>query len=202
MVALPSVLIIGGSNSIKFTPEVASYLAEVAAVERVPDNARSTRYTREHIEEWLGSGHWQVIHLNWGMHDLTRIDGENPQVDIEEYAKNLRILFRRLSSAGDQLIWATTMFMFEERQPKRRLGDIHAYNLAANTVAAEHELETHDLHSFTADRPELYGPDGLHFTDEGYRVLGAEVGRAIREALRASPQTPGSGVGRRLTNPG
>ncbi len=56
-------LIIGGSNSIKYTPWVRDSLKGKALVERVPDNARSTRYTLERIDGWLGSGQWNVIHL-------------------------------------------------------------------------------------------------------------------------------------------
>ena len=74
------VLIIGGSNSVKYTPYVREFLSGKAVVDRVPDNARSTRYTLERLDGWLGDGSWQVIYFNWGMHDLTRVDGENPQV--------------------------------------------------------------------------------------------------------------------------
>ena len=86
------VLIVGGSNSIKYTPYVLDYLTGKALVDRVPDNARSTRYTLERLDGWLGSGQWDVIHFNWGMHDLTRVDGASPQVPRREYEDNLHRL--------------------------------------------------------------------------------------------------------------
>lgn len=45
------VFLIGGSNSIAFTPHVRDHLMYRATVNRVPDNARSTRYTLEHLDD-------------------------------------------------------------------------------------------------------------------------------------------------------
>ena len=177
------VLIVGGSNSIKYTPYVLDYLTGKALVERVPDNARSTRYTLERLDGWLGSGQWDVIHFNWGMHDLTRVDGASPQVPLREYEDNLHRLAGRLARVGEQLVWASTMSMLPRRQPKRRLEDIRAYNRVAEGVMALHHVPVHDLFGLTSERPDLFGDDGIHFTDEGYRVLGKAIGSEIADLL-------------------
>ena len=182
------VLIVGGSNSVRYTPHVEMQLKGIAQVERVPDNARSTRYTLERLEGWLGSRNWHIIHFNWGMHDLTRVDGAPPQVPLDEYERNLDSLVPRLQRAADRLIWATTMSMLPEHQPRRRLEDILEYNRVAGKVMARCQVPVQDLFTFTATRPELFGEDGLHFTDEGYRTLGEVIGEAIKEAIRGAPR--------------
>ena len=177
------VLVVGGSNSIKYTPYVRHHFEGRARVNRVPDNARSTRYTLERIDDWLGSGNWNVIHCNWGMHDLTRIDGVVPQIPLQEYEENLRRLLLRLGKVGEKLIWANTMFMMEELQPRRRIDDVRVYNRAAESIVRSLRIPVHDLFRLTSERQELFGPDGLHFTDEGYRVLGQDVGMKIASVL-------------------
>ena len=57
--------------------------------------------------------------------------------------------------------------------------DIREYNRVAQTVMDRYHISVHDLFGFTAGRPELFRKDGLHFTDEGYQVLGGEVGGEI-----------------------
>jgi lysophospholipase L1-like esterase len=173
------VFLIGGSNSIAFTPHVRDHLMYRATVNRVPDNARSTRYTLEHLDDWLGTDRWDLIHFNWGMHDLTRVDGRTPQVSLQEYVANLECLVPRLRTAGDQLVWGTILYMVEERQPKRRLRDVNAYNKAARKVMARLNVPVHDLYQLTAQRPELLGSDGLHLTPEGCEVVGRDLATVI-----------------------
>jgi acyl-CoA thioesterase-1 len=170
------VFIIGGSNSIACTPFVRGALAAKATVDRIPDNARSTRYTLERIEEWLGPRRWDAIYFNWGMHDLTRLDGGVPQVPLPEYVSNLEKLVVRLSKNSNHLLWGTTAAMLPELQPKRRLEDVLAYNEAARQVMeVKFKLPVHDLFLLTSERPELLGEDGLHFSPEGCRVVGESI---------------------------
>ena len=176
------VFIIGGSNSIACTPFVRDALAAKATVDRIPDNARSTRYTFERIEEWLGPRRWDAIYFNWGMHDLTRLDGGVQQVPLPEYVSNLEKLVVRLSKNSNRLLWGTTAAMLPELQPKRRLEDVLAYNEAARQVTeAKFKLPVHDLFLLTSERPELLGEDGLHFNPEGCRVVGESIAGFIGE---------------------
>ena len=71
---LPNVLLIGDSISMSYTVDVREKLAGIANVYRAPDNCRSTRQTLDKIETYLGHRQWDVIHFNWGIHDLTHLD--------------------------------------------------------------------------------------------------------------------------------
>ena len=101
---LPRVLIIGDSISIGYTLPVREMLKGVANVHRPPVNCASTKHGINGIEDWVGNKKWDVIHFNWGLHDLKYMgpNGENladpqlnsssQQVPIDEYVKNLQRL--------------------------------------------------------------------------------------------------------------
>jgi hypothetical protein len=108
---LPQVLLIGDSISIEYTLHVRGLLARVADVHRPPANCESTVLGIRELDRWLGSRQWDVIHFNWGLHELKLVKpggAENSglpgkqAVAIEEYEKNLQALVSRLQKTGAQ----------------------------------------------------------------------------------------------------
>ena len=98
---LPRVLLIGDSISIGYTAAVRELLKGKANVHRPPTNCASTLVGLKSLEAWLGDKKWDVIHFNWGLHDLKYIDEKGAliavdkgkqQVPLDEYEKNLRQL--------------------------------------------------------------------------------------------------------------
>ncbi|MEO1998753.1 MAG: BNR-4 repeat-containing protein, partial [Planctomycetaceae bacterium] len=182
---LPNVLLLGGSNSMRYTPGVRDELSGTANVYRAPDNCRSTKQTLANIETYLGDVKWDVIHFNWGMHDLTHLnaagkaapppDGRH-QVPLESYRSNLKKLVARLKRTGAQLVWATTMPVGSksERRGYRRDRDVAAYN-AVIKPQAEQRLT-----------------DGIHADAKGRRILARSVAGAIRDSLPPSGSDPGA----------
>src|SRR5438552_10306989 len=73
--ALPRVLLIGDSISIGYTVPVRRLLKGQANVHRIPENGGPTSNGLKKIDSWLGDKKWDVIHFNWGLHDL-RLDKE------------------------------------------------------------------------------------------------------------------------------
>src|SRR4051794_19609114 len=67
---LPRVLIIGDSISIGYTGPTQKLLAGKANVQRIPENGGPTSNGVAKIKQWLGEEKWDVIHFNWGLHDL------------------------------------------------------------------------------------------------------------------------------------
>jgi len=63
--------------------------------------------------------------------------------------------------------------------------DVIAYNEAAAEVCERLGVAVHDLYGvvMAAGRDGLLSPDGVHFKEEGYQVLGHAVARAIRDHL-------------------
>lgn len=182
---LPRVLLIGDSISIGYTLPVREMLKDVANVHRIPTNGGPTPKGIESIDAWLGKEKWDVVHFNWGLHDLKYMFDDRPQVDIGQYERNLFRLAGRLKQTGAKLIWATTTPVPNERvRPKRVPGDVARYNDAAGRVMAKHGIAINDLYHFANPKlARIQQEDNVHFHAEGSRLLGEQVAAAIRAAL-------------------
>ena len=109
---LPNVLLIGDSISIGYTVMVREALAGEANVFRPLTNCGPTTKGLESLDQWLGDRKWDVIHFNFGLHDLKYMGPNNEnladphaetshqQVPIEQYAANLKQIANRLKKTG------------------------------------------------------------------------------------------------------
>jgi acyl-CoA thioesterase-1 len=179
---LPRVLLIGDSISIGYTLPVREALKGNANVHRPPGNCSSTGYTLSKLEEWLGTGKWDVIHFNWGLHDAKLPPEGVRHSPPDVYEKNLRQLVTRLRATGAKLIWATTtpVPMGGNLAPDRRFGSVDTYNAIAARVMAEMGVATNDLNAAITPHVTRVGrPNDVHFTPEGSALLAGEVARAI-----------------------
>jgi acyl-CoA thioesterase-1 len=187
---LPRVLLIGDSISMGYTLPVRELLKGKANLHRIPRNGGSTKDGLQTIESWLGKGKWDVIHFNWGLHDLKhmkdgKLDMAGPQVSIlEEYEKNLRELVTRMKATGAKLIWATTTPVPEGSEGRAR-GDELNYNKAASRVMKDLGVATDDLHALCSSKlTEWQRPQNVHFTPEGYAGIATKVAAEIERALK------------------
>lgn len=193
--ALPRVLIIGDSISIGYTLPLREILKGKANVHRIPTNGGPTTRGIASIDAWLGDGPWDVIHFNWGLHDLKYLDEQGKladatsgrqQVPLEEYEKNLRQLVDRLQQTGAQLIWRSTTPV-PEGAAGRVVGDAAAYNAVAARIMQEQGIPIDDQYEFCLPRlAELQLPANVHFTPEGSRELARQAATAIEQALARS----------------
>jgi len=197
--SLPQVLLIGDSISIGYTLPVRKLLTGKANVHRVPTNARHTGIGLEKINQWLGDGKWDVIHFNWGLHDLcyrstdpgapNRKDKANGKLDLtfEEYQQNMRKLVKILKATGAELIWASTTPV-PDGESGRIKGDEIKYNKVARRIMRKNGVIINDLHAHAMKKlNEIQQPNGnVHFTPEGSGYLAEKVAARIRYALRKS----------------
>ncbi len=186
--ALPRVLLIGDSISIGYTVSTRKLLSGQANVHRIPENGGPTSRGLVQLDKWLGDCKWDVIHFNWGLHDLKFMPDGKRQVPLEQYEKNLSELVRRLKATGARLIWAsTTPVPVGEMKPKRQDGDVVRYNAVAAKIMAANGIAIDDLYAFALPRLEkIQRPVNVHFTPRGSAVLAKEVAASIRVALAAS----------------
>jgi hypothetical protein len=188
---LPRVLLIGDSISIGYTLPVRKLLGGKANVHRVLTNCGPTTRGVEQIDAWLGDKPWDVIHFNWGLHDLKYMgaEGQNladpqaagsrQQVPPAEYEANLRQLVQRLKKTGAVLIWCATTPVPEGAQG-RVPGDAAKYNQIAARIMEEQGVAINDLYAFAKPRlAQIQLPANVHFTPEGSAALAEEVARAI-----------------------
>ncbi len=189
---LPRVLLIGDSISIGYTLPVRARLAGKANVHRPRMNSGPTTRGLEHLESWLGAGKWDVIHFNFGLHDLKYMDDKGTlvevekgrqQVPVDQYAANLDKIAARLKQTGAKVIFATTTPV-PDGAKGRIPADVVKYNEAALAVMKRHDIAIDDLYGFALPRlQEIQRPKDVHFTPAGSGKLAQEVVRHITAAL-------------------
>ncbi len=189
---LPRVLLIGDSISIGYTLPLREALEGVANVHRPPENCAHTWRGLDRIDRWLGDGKWDLIHFNWGLHDLKYVDAEGKlalppegeQVStVSEYRANLDLLVARLKRTGAKLLWRPTTPV-PDGASGRVPADLPEYNEAAREVMNRHGVEVDDMNRFIASEgiPHVR-PDNVHFSREASARLAAHSAAAIRRAL-------------------
>ncbi len=181
---LPRVLLIGESISIGYTLPVRRLLDGKANVHRIPTNGGPTTNGLKNLKAWLGDGQWDVIHFNWGLHDLKLIDGKH-QVSLEDYEKNLKEIVSLLKATNAKLIWCSTTPVPEgDLNPPRRFGDVAHFNAAAKRIMDEHMIAIDDLFEFASPKlKEIQNKADVHFNSEGSAILAEQVAKSIEAKL-------------------
>ena len=192
---LPRVLLIGDSISIGYTLPTRELLKGKVNLHRIPTNGGPTIKGLEQIDAWLGKKKWDVIHFNWGLHDLKYMgpNGENlfpkekggkEQVPLAEYEKNLDRLLQRLKKTKAKLIWRNTTPV-PPGSKGRYVGDSIKYNAAAERVMIRHGVPTHDLFTLSRERmKEIMLPANVHYTKDGSKALAESVAKVILQVLK------------------
>jgi acyl-CoA thioesterase-1 len=190
------VLILGDSISMAYTPLVRKKLGERAIVVRPmlgggtrAENCGGTTNGVVEVDRWLAmdGGEFDVIHFNFGLHDVKRIDpvsgkgsndpGDPHQATLEVYSLQLEQITSKLQASGARLVFATTTPVPEGGvRPHRDPEDVVRYNAAAIALMEEREIRVNDLYAVALPRlEELQRPVNVHFTREGSKALADEV---------------------------
>ncbi|MDF7799619.1 SGNH/GDSL hydrolase family protein [Pontiellaceae bacterium B1224] len=202
---LPNVLILGDSISIGYTLDVRERLQGKANVYRPcslngkkAENCQGTTFGLQKIDAWLADQKWDVIHFNWGLHDLKHVDAKTKknsnsfddpqQADPAAYEKNLTELVAKLKATGAQLIFATTTPYPEGPQgPARDPADVSKYNDIALKIMQANDVQVNDLYTLCDGKlDEIQLPKNVHFNPAGRELQGKAVAEAIEMALVAT----------------
>lgn len=198
---LPNILIIGDSISMGYTPFVQELMKGKANVSR-PKAANGGRLNCEGttkgvkmIDEWLTVDKWDIIHFNFGLHDLKHVDAKtgknstNPddpqQTDLKTYKRNLDEIVKKLVASGAKLIFATTTpYPDFPSGPLRRANQVEKYNKVALKIMKRYDVEVNNLHDFVLPQMKaLQKPNNVHFTKEGSVALAKQVAKYLEELL-------------------
>lgn len=186
------VILIGDSIRMGYQPTVEQLLGAKAQVWAPQENGGTSANVLAHLDEWVLSRRPDIVHLNCGLHDLKTEFGDSTQnVPLDAYQANLRQIVAQVVAEGStQLIWAATTPVNEawhhQNKPFDRFeGDVLAYNRAADEIAAAYHVPINDLYQVIMDagRDRYLTPDGVHFNQAGYTLLGQAVANAIRVYL-------------------
>jgi hypothetical protein len=178
------VLLIGDSISSCYTLPVREALEGKFNVHHPIENCRSTTYGVATLAEWLGQSKWDVIHFNFGLHDLKIVDNlpdGNPAVQPAEYEENLRLIVTDLKETGAKLIFATTTPVPDEQTRIKHQVDL--YNRIALKIMGQNHVEIDDLHSAAINVLSHQIKGDHHFDIIGTAVLAKAVVQSIQAAL-------------------
>lgn len=200
--ALPNVLIIGDSISIGYTLQVRELLKGKANVYRPSYlngraiNCGGTIRSVRDIDRWLSVAKWDVIHFNWGLHDLKHVkeaggnvksnDPEDPvQASLPVYEQNLKVLAAKIRDTGALPIFATTTPVVPGTLNPLRLPEYPVrYNAVALGIMEEFGIQVNDLHAYCLPHLEEWQiPKNVHFYPVGSEELAKRVAAVIEDAL-------------------
>ncbi|MCQ2522910.1 MAG: SGNH/GDSL hydrolase family protein [Lachnospiraceae bacterium] len=179
---MKEILLLGDSLRMGYEPIVRKNLEGIAGVSGPEENGRWAGYTLNSLRFWIPSlPKPDIIHWNSGLWDLG--DDYNlgrPFSLPEEYESALE---RMVTVCGKlfpeaKLIMATTM---PTDNPDS--SDIEAYNEIFKAVAKRHNIEVNDLFPIVKNDPSLIGPDHIHLTEEGFKIVGDRVTEVIKKYL-------------------
>ncbi len=197
--SLPRILILGDSVSMGYTGPVREQLKGEFDVFRPmqedgkPENCQGTTNALINMDRWIGDENWDLIHFNFGLHDLKHVDPETgknsfspkdpQQAEPKVYRKNLMMIVERLKATGAKLIYATTTpYPTPVDGPFRMAGEAQNYNKIATRIMEKEGIAINDLYAFVKPQmQEIMIPKNVHFLDHGNEILGKEVARVIRE---------------------
>ncbi|HPA17036.1 MAG TPA: SGNH/GDSL hydrolase family protein [Verrucomicrobiae bacterium] len=174
---LPRVLLIGDSVSRGYTLDVRRATAGKANIHRAPENCGPTANGIKKLGIWLGDGHWDLIHFNFGIHDR--------KAPAADYEKRLREIVARLRATKARLLWASSTPLPDSKEYSD--ADIVEKNAIASKVMSEAGVPTDDLYAFAKPHlAEWQNPGDCHFNAKGYEALGGRVAETILAHLTKS----------------
>lgn len=154
------------------------------------------------LDTWLESRHgWDVISLNWGLHDVC--PGMYAPVSLDDYEANLRVMRTTLSAAlrlGGALLWVSTTPVPPSYAPRdnsdvvdinarawRVFGEDAAVDLYGAVVNACRAIPGNAGYPESSDCPQLQ-PNGVHFgyagqESAGFNFTGQRVAQGIQGLL-------------------
>ena len=194
---IPHVLIIGDSISIGYTLPTRALLEGKVNLHRIPTNGGPTTKGVIEIEKWLGKRKWDLIHFNWGLHDLKYMgkDGTNlvpkekggiVQVSLPEYEKNLSKLVIRMKKSAKQLVWRNTT-PIPPGSKARYVGDSVKYNQAAARVMKKHGVPTLDLYTPSKkNMKDWMKKANVHYHAHGSQALAELVAKDTLNRLKTN----------------
>ena len=172
--ALPLVLLIGDSITVRYAAEVGAALKDRAYVSLLgTSKAVGDPALLDEIKLVLRQNAYSVIHFNYGLHG-----------GIAGYRQGFADVLATLQryAPGAKLVWATTT----PCQQKDGVPDKNV--IERNQIAAEHiakaGIAVNDLYSLVAKHPKpLWDGGGVHYTAEGTALQSKQVAQVITPLL-------------------
>ena len=155
------------------------------------ENCRFAQYTLRYLHEWASSipkEEIDVVHWNNGAWDVLRLFGDEPFTEINYYGETLKRIHKRIKLLFPKatVIFALSTSVKEECARKdfmRYNRDIELYNNKAIEVLSPLGVVFNDLYSITKTFDDSLRSDGVHYGEEGSKILADAVIKKIFEMI-------------------
>jgi lysophospholipase L1-like esterase len=180
----PTILVVGDSISIGYTPTVREEFPDFQVIHN-PCNAQNSIFGAVKIKEWLKhSERWNVCTINHGIWDLMR--SSKYGVSVSNYTSNLRYEVTQLKKVCDVVVFANTTHIPSKATTVAR-ENLNTYNQAAEELMNEMNVPVCDLNTVSNNIVHLHAgyeaEDNVHWNDEGSEVLGRTLTNCINESM-------------------
>ncbi len=140
-------------------------------------------------------GTFDLIHFNYGLHDLANYSAALPRLPLPQYEANLQAIYARLQSRSKLVMWTSTTPAPNVTQPfGRSFQIVKTYNehalSALTSVATGGKLLINDLWTAMVDhcgyeytKCDLQLPENVHLTPAGIDFTAASAAKDILAAL-------------------
>lgn len=185
-------VLIGDSIRRSYQPHVAKMLEGEIEILGSTANGRHTMWGIDHIEEWVLEHKPDLVHFNFGIHDLRFFEGDQPRTLLDQYRLNLKRFIRILKKASiNKIIWATTTPLYEPDKNKamsewnKTSWPLEQYNAAALEIVKTEGLLVNDLNQVIMknDWLKCIRLDGCHLEEFGQIKTAEAVADAIRRYI-------------------
>jgi len=194
---MKKVVLIGDSIRMGYQATVRKELDGLADVWSPEPNCQHTVNVLLNFTEWVVKNQPDILHIAAGGWDVRNVLRGVPGniVPLKHYQENVaRLLALSKQVAKDKVIWALITPMnikqnFDHHaatgHPARTEGDIERYNAAAIEECHKAGVEINDLYHFVeTHHPEnIRDKDGVHYSEEGYALMGKHVAGIIKKYL-------------------
>ncbi|CAN5488938.1 SGNH/GDSL hydrolase family protein [soil metagenome] len=192
---MKKIVLIGDSIRLGYAPTVRDELHSIAEVWAPEPNSQHSVNVILHFNEWVLKTAPDIVHMNAGLWDIRKVlpnDTANV-VPLARYRENVALLLRLArENSKAKFIWATMTPIDQEQcitahaaigLIRRVATDVALYNAAAVEECRAAGVEVNDLHQFVLDHnpAAIRTADGVHYTPEGYALLGKQVAAVVRK---------------------
>jgi hypothetical protein len=177
----PRVLLVGDSIVMGYGPKVAELMGGAASVAWVGTSRfLADPVYSEEIGTILRHTRFDIIHFNNGLHGFGYAEGV-----YEEY---LRLVLDGFRAATPDAQWAVAtstplrnkldVMLWDERNDR-----VQVRNRTMVNYAEDNALPVTALYDLLAPLPEMYAPDGTHYTESGQALQAEAVVQTLRRLL-------------------
>lgn len=190
---MKKVILIGDSIRFGYDKFIKESLSGVAEVYYPDENCKFAEYVLRYLHEWKETLNWptnvDVVHWNVGLWDCLRILGDSPLTPKQTYYEYIKRIDKRIRQLfpNAKIIFATCTSVIEEGYSKdfyRINKEIEEYNKLAIEALSDTDTLINDLYQVSKKCSPEWRSDMTHYyTEEGTKLIGGQVLKAIKDAI-------------------